>query len=348
MRPASDRLIGLLFLAFALAGGAAPAEAALKLCNRTSYILYAATGTSVADGVATKGWTRIVPGACNTAVKSALGSAPLYVYARSSQAHNGPAHAWGGHDLLCAESGDFSLDTAPSTGRCPADEAFEMPFAQIENGGARDWTTSFTQAPPLKSDDAARQAGLARLLADNGMKPVTPGSKEMTAELDQFRARMKMPKDAGSDALFDALETGALKIASPAGYSVCNDTSAPVWAAIGLQNGQVWSSRGWWKVMPGGCARALTDPLSFDKVWLLVEGKGTHLLVTGKEEFCVTSIIFEVEKRGRCNDRGLVSRGFAVTNTHGLTGYTAHVSENGLLPALHAVPGAAVQSSRPK
>ena len=139
--------------------------------------------------------------------------------------------------------------------------------------------------------------------------------------------------------LFDALETEALKVTAPAGYSVCNDTEKPVYAAIGMKTGKVWPVRGWWNVAPGACARALTDPIARQKVYLLVErrGKDAKAVVTGAAKFCVTDIAFQIEGRERCGARGLREAGFAETNVKGLSGYAAHVGEEGLLPAAPVV-----------
>ncbi len=49
-----------------------PADAALTLCNRTSYVLYAATAAIKSPQTQTQGWTRIVPGECQVARKEAL------------------------------------------------------------------------------------------------------------------------------------------------------------------------------------------------------------------------------------------------------------------------------------
>src|SRR6185503_6637636 len=59
----------LAALAMLAASGAlaSPAQAALKLCNRTSYVLYAATAAVSDRGSSVKGWTRIAPGDCQTA-----------------------------------------------------------------------------------------------------------------------------------------------------------------------------------------------------------------------------------------------------------------------------------------
>jgi uncharacterized membrane protein len=68
----------------------APAHGALKLCNRTSYILYAATSAVVSPGSTTHGWIRIAPGDCTVALPEKLGAQSYLVYARSSLAYSGP------------------------------------------------------------------------------------------------------------------------------------------------------------------------------------------------------------------------------------------------------------------
>lgn len=326
----------LVFAVIALVTALSPASAALKLCNRTSYVLYTSTASAVEGAMRTRGWTRIVPGACAIAIAGALNAAPYYVYARASQAHSGPALAWGGHTALCVKDTGYTLDTPLGAPRCASDDAFPAPFATLQTGGKTDWTTTFTQIPPLASWNAARQAGIARLLADSGYKIGPNGSGGVAEALDKFRIRMKLATDAGLTDLFDALETEAMKVTSPAGYSICNDTDAPVWAALGLIAGKTAVARGWWKVMPGACARAIATKLSTDRVYLLVEGHGSARLVTGKDNFCVTAITFEIEGRAHCTERGLTTAGFAVTSTRGLAGYTAHVSEDGLLPPSHS------------
>ena len=175
---------------------------------------------------------------------------------------------------------------------------------------------------------ALAERDLARLLADNGYKG------ERTAALAKFRARMKLPKDANTDALFDALETDAMKQSAPAGYSICNDSAGAIWAALGVKAPNGWLARGWWKVMPGACAHAITDPLSAEIVYLHAEGHGDHHLVTGKTQFCVTDITFEVSGKGDCAEQGLTATGFAATDTKGHIGYSAHIGQNGLLPPM--------------
>jgi uncharacterized membrane protein len=325
---------GLLWLS-------APAEAQLELCNRTSYILYAAVAVDGKAETTAQGWTRIVPGECKTAVDNPLGKTGYYTYARTSAAHAGPQRAWGGSREFCALDSSFRLTTPWTATRCQAEEATMLPFARIDTKGQAVWAMTFTESRDIATVDAARTAGLKRLLRDSGMKiAAIDGKPDKATEdaLSSFRKRMKMAADAGSREMFDALETEALKSAAPAGYSICNDTDGVVWAAMAFPLGRDWLTRGWWKVPAGTCSKAVTQPLNTDRVFLHAEKHGNDKLVSGPEKFCLTNIEFEIQGRGNCAKRMLEEVGFATTNTKGLTGYTAHIGNQGLMPALKTRP----------
>ena len=68
------------------------------------------------------------------------------------------------------------------------------------------------------------------------------------AALAKFRASQNLRADTGTAALYAALEAQARKVTAPAGYSICNDGTADIWAARGLRKGADFLSRGWWKV----------------------------------------------------------------------------------------------------
>ena len=321
---------GFLLAAIALVCSMAPANAALRLCNQTSYVLYAATAQRNLPNIVTQGWTRIAPGACEQAIAGAIAAPAYFIYARTSQAHAGASRDWGGNAQFCVKDGNFSLRTPMMTQGCQTDDAFDVPFAQIDTHAMKNWTTTFTESARSGGMDVARNAGIDRLLGDIGYKLRT---MNRDAALKKFRARMKLPANASSADLFDALETEALKVAAPAGYSICNESNAELWAALGLKTGNVWISRGWWHVAPGACAKAITEPLSADKIYLHAEKHGNHHLVAGPMNFCVTNITFEVQGKDGCPKRGLVDAGFAATSTKGLAGFAAHISDDGLVPA---------------
>ena len=150
--------------------------------------------------------------------------------------------------------------------------------------------------------------------------------------LAAFEGRMRLAKASGDAGLFDALETAALKTAVPEGYSVCNDTAKPVIAALGHREKTVWQSHGWWQITPGTCARLVTTRLATDAYYLYVQRVGGAPVVKANEVFCTTGIQFDIQDRRNCVSRGLNATGFLKTPVAGVTGYVAHVAENGLVP----------------
>jgi uncharacterized membrane protein len=309
---------------------ASPASAALKLCNQTSYVLYAATGAASDITTSTQGWTRVVPGDCRDLLKTPLASTRYYLYARSSQAHTGEPRAWGGQFPLCVKDTDFALTTPLSATSCMDGEAFTLPFSAIDTHGMASWTATLTETTAIASLDDARRAGINRLLGDLGYTFRDDDGRDTA--LAKFRRRMKIVANARDADLFDAMETEAIKTASPAGYSICNDTAGVIWAALAFQQGKDTLTAGWWMVRPGGCTHALIQPLNIDRVYVHAEGHNRPALVGGADKFCVANITFQTKDNSKCAARGLSTAGFGLTRTKGLAGYTAHIGESGLEP----------------
>lgn len=315
---------------------ASAAHASLTICNRTSYIVYTATAYARGADVETSGWTRVVPGDCRIGLTGDLMAPSYYLYAKSSLAHSGAPRAWGGTMPFCVKNAGFSLRAPSSTRICPGD-AFTLPFALLNTHRLKNWTTTLTESTALGTMDAARLAGLKRLLHDNHLKTgIFDGraDKDAAASLMAFRKTMRMNEKASADDLFAALETEAFKKTAPQGYAVCNDTAAPFWVAMGQKKTRGWVSRGWWKVGARGCAQLTSDALAADKVYLLAQRQGGIPLVGGLTKLCVTDIEFEIEGRERCQRRGLSEAGFAETDTRGHSGFVAHVGDGGFISGL--------------
>jgi len=326
-------LAALAVLATALSL-ASPAEAALKLCNRTSYILYAATSAVSGNGSSTKGWIRIAPGDCQIARPEKLSSQSYLVYARSALAHSGPERAWGGDFPLCVKDGDFTLNRRGAAANCAGD-VFAVAFATIETHNRPDWTMTFDDQPQFGALEAAQLAGVKRLLKDNGYKiPAIDAKpdKATGAALEDFRRKMKFAERAGNAELFTALEAEAAKRGgTPQGYTVCNDGGADVVAAIGEPAGADFVTRGWWHIAGRACARMITTPLKNAAVWLLAQKPGGAVTVSGADQFCVAGQEFEIKGRKDCAQRGYTQAGFARTPTHGKSGLVVHINESGVV-----------------
>ena len=311
-----------------------PAAADLKVCNRTSYVLYSATAVAAAGEIASQGWTRIAPGDCQTVLRGDLTAPSYYLYARTSQAHDGPARAWGGAQSVCVKDVSFATHHPVSEHDCESDNFFALPFAAIDTHHLKSWTTTLSETPAIATLTDARTAGLKRLLRDLAYRIATIDShpdKAAESALYDFRKRQHLTATASASDLFDALETNALKVATPAGYSICNDTAKPLAAAIGQREADNWTSRGWWKIAAGSCAKTITTPLATESVYLFVQKVAGPALVSGGEKFCVADIEFDIQGRSRCKDRGLGEAGFAQTRVKGLTGFAAHIGETGLV-----------------
>jgi len=322
----------LLLALLGLALAPAPAHAALTLCNRTSYILHAATSAIQSPGSDTRGWTRIAPGECEIARKEPLTAESYLVHARSALAHSGSPRAWGGAYPVCVKDANFTLKQSVTQPTCTAEDTFALPFAGIANRGKSAWTMHFDEKPVMSLSEA-QLAGVKRLLKDNGYaitridgKP----DKATGAALADFRGRMHFGPNAGNAELFNALEQEAAKKIAPSGYTVCNDSGEALLVALGQMEQGKPVSRGWWTVEPKACAKAVTTPLKTNTVFLLAQRKNGSVFVGGAQKFCVTSVVFEVQGTQNCVGRGLVEAGFVATPTKGRAGYVAHIGPEGL------------------
>ena len=312
---------------------AMPAEAALTLCNRTSYVLYAATAAIKSPQTQTQGWTRIAPGECQVARKEALTAETYLVHARSSLAHGGAARAWGGSFPMCVRDTNFSFNQSVTMAACSTEGTFALPFAALDTGGRSNWTMTLDEQPALPSLPAAQLAGVKRLLRDNGYEtgPIDAAvSRPTSVALAAFRKKALSDK-AGNTELFQALEQEARKLNSPAGYTVCNDSNTVLDVALGELDKGKPASRGWWTLARGACARLLTAPLAGNAYYLLARRKDGNVVAGGTEKFCISPTAFDVRERGNCATRRQIEAGFVRTQTGGQPGYTARIGDKGLI-----------------
>jgi uncharacterized membrane protein len=326
-------VLAALMLAAGLSLAPQPAHAAPTLCNRTSYILYAATSAIQSPGSDTRGWTRIAPGECEIARKEPLTAEGYLIHARSSIAHSGPARAWGGAYPVCVKDANFAIRQTVTQPYCSAEDTFALPFASLNNRGKSVWTMNFDE-PAVMSLSEAQLAGVKRLLVDNGYKIARidgKPDKATGAALTDFRKRMRFDALSGNAVLFRILESQARAKVAPAGYTVCNESGESLLVALGQKEGGA-VSRGWWTVEPAACAKAVTTPLKAESVYLLAQRKSGSTLVGGAEKFCITSVAFEIRGAENCAGRALSEAGFAATPTKGLSGYIARIGPAGLKP----------------
>ncbi len=326
---AAARLTGLLVLL-----AAAPAQAELTLCNRTSYRLDAAIGLEKRANVATRGWFRTDPGQCRKVLDGALEANMVYVHARTPPVYGSAPIPQAGQAEFCIRDGEFDIANARG---CPVSQQVRFTAAQpseTANG------PTVNLAEEADYDDAqARLAGIQRLLTIAGYDayPIdgVQGARTQAA-LTKFLSDRKLPADsAAKPEFFDALLEAA---ANPegAGFSWCNDTKYSVMASLGVvEMGQI-VTRGWYRVAAGQCLRPDLHgaPHRLYSYAEAVDGNGrtikrgdSPLSWGGSVALCTRDGKFELADHKDCAARGLNSAGFAVIDVSGQPAATVRFKE---------------------
>jgi uncharacterized membrane protein len=329
----SFRLAALASLVSLIAWlGCGPAHAQLKLCNQTSYVVYAAVGIQQPAQMVTRGWSRVVPGDCGSAVDEPLKEPAYFVYARSARSRTLQPRNWGGPFRFCVRDENFWLQMPLATTACKPDGAFLAPFAPVATGGAKTWTMTLTEAPALATPADARAAGIRRVLIALGyLAEADSDAKHLNDAFAKFRVHAKLAVNATPADIFAALESAANDPQKSSGYAICNDGNGEIWAALAYWSGQEFISRGWWDIAAGTCTTPLSQSLGHDPVYLYVSKQGNNHLVAGVANFCISNVLFDIHGRDRCEAHGYVSKGFEATNIKGASGFVAHIGDDGLV-----------------
>jgi uncharacterized membrane protein len=294
-----------------------PAQADLKLCNRMSYVVDAAIAIDDRGNATARGWYRLDPGQCRNALQGALPAGDLYLHAR-----------------VPALYGSAPLPQRGDTEFCVGTDNFSATHARNCRGGQR--PVLFTAIAPTEteqghvitlgeeagySDDQARDAGIQRLLAVAGYDPGpidgVRGEKTDNA-IRQFTSDNKLTVTAAAKSdFFSVLMEAAQKPGN--GFAWCNDTAYAVMAAIGVEDGNAITTRGWYRVESGRCLRpeiagqpkrVFTFAEAVDMQGQPMTSNGKPLAWGGTTALCTRSAKFEVYDHLDCAARGLAQSGF--------------------------------------
>lgn len=325
------RLAAPAFVLAALSalGFAAPASAQWTVCNESSYIAEVAVAYPEGENKVTEGWTRVRPGECQVARRTALTPGLHYLYARSSPAHRGGLHEWSGGTPLCVDEGDFSI---AGDAICE-DLGFETRFfLEIPIDGSVRRTSlvdpNFESENLPRADtavDAAvvRLAGIQRLLTDTGYYDRAIDGYagiRTTRAIEQFVADQQLGSTPSDFQLIDLLESAALLRADEVGLKLCNRTGGRVWTAIAQRTEEEWESRGWWPLNPDECAKVLNEALTQEAYYVYAgigdpESETDRPLAAADEPFCLAPTRFAILGRESCAGRGYDEGLFATVLT---------------------------------
>ena len=131
-----DRLAILAFAVLFATGGSA--MAALRVCNKTRYLLNFAVGYSAGADFATEGWWSVTPNTCATPIKGPLKGRFVYLYATDIEG----ADVLKGTVSMCIDRGKFK---AYGIENCWRRGLQAVTFAEVDTLDAPDWTAFLTE-----------------------------------------------------------------------------------------------------------------------------------------------------------------------------------------------------------
>jgi uncharacterized membrane protein len=313
---------------------AAPARAALTLCNRTSYRMDVALGLAKQANVSTRGWFRLDPGQCRPVIDGALDADLVYVHSRTPPIYGSAPTPKRGSASFCVRGDNFDL----ADGRnCPLGQ--QVPFSPARPSDGDTGPVVKLAEDAGYDDTQARLAGIQRLLTIAGYdaSPIdgVDGSKTQGA-LQAFLNDRKLPADAAAQpAIFDQL-LAAARDPHGRGFSWCNDTPYTVMASLGIVEMGAIVTRGWYRVPAHGCLRPdlAGDPHRLYSYAEAVDSNGRALTRGGKPLswggkilLCTQAGKFEISNHKNCAGRGLDTAGFAAVTIGGKPSMALHLKE---------------------
>ena len=294
-----------------------------KVCNETSFVLRLAIASPVSGKMTPRGWTRLRPGDCDT--PDGTVGIQRFIYAESSNAHQGGIREWKGQTRLCAGDTDF---TADATIDCSLQDLYMRDYIAVSPD---DPVTSFVEAREFGSKAAT--AGIQRLLKDIGydISRVDGLSGRRTSRtLSKFIEEQGLPKNLTVPEQIDALEEAAFSYVKDIGLTICNKSTERVWTAIGLRRVGNWESRGWWSIAPETCLQPFTESLKGADLHLYALQEDTpedpetedprpdRKLISRAiqpAQFCIAEARFSALGRENCADQGYHAADFRILPT---------------------------------
>ncbi|MBX3445978.1 MAG: DUF1036 domain-containing protein [Parvibaculaceae bacterium] len=116
-----------------------------------------------------------------------------------------------------------------------------------------------------------------------------------------------------------------------ADYNFCNRTSYVLDAAIGYHDGEIWKSRGWTRLLPGGCEKVLQGAVGTSDYYVFARSfdghRGSTKYFSGNTGFCIVESSFDIENREQCAIRGFDSADFLHVETRAGPDWTTSFTE---------------------
>lgn len=218
------------------------------ICNETSYVLRFAAAYIRSDRMQAGGWSIVQSGACEVVVTPK--DSPRFLFAESLPIHRDGVREWKGPVELCASEENFISD---ATDNCRLKNMATRDYFAVNPTERR---TAFIE--PGDFGDNAETAGLQRLLRDAGYKITRIdglSGRRTLRTIDEAKSDLELDKTASNQDLIAALIPAAETARDSVGMNICNDSTNRIFGAIAIQQDGNWTSRGWWPIETGTCAK---------------------------------------------------------------------------------------------
>ena len=302
----------------------APAQAKLRLCNETSYVLSVATAFQLGMASKSEGWQSVLPGSCKTALKNIPDGAGAFVHAVSHKAHSADKLVFDGSERFCIglRGRRFTIE---GRRECRKRGYVSANFAPVDMDATRP-TVTFTE-----DDNFGRlavMAGIQRLLGDIGYETGTIdgfGGVRTREAISAFKLRYQISGNPSKSDLLKKLLNTTAELSEERGLILCNKTDYLVWAATGIVREDNFESRGWHRIDAKDCAQVINSNLD-DKYYFYyaeaVTETGRQAVRAGRPvswqgdfTMCTKSTRFVINNREDCQARGLDAAKFRRIDT---------------------------------
>lgn len=292
-----------------------------RLCNETSYVANAAIGVSANSSVETRGWLEIYPGKCRVVDEGLLDADKYYFYIRVPTYYDSEVTGFESGIWLCVGSNDFLISNATE---CTSSAYRLKRFIEVNPKiQGDDWELALAEEAKFTRDQAAL-AGVQRLLGmlgyDAGRIDGVAGGQTNSALKAFSNANGGVLSEELGPALYGALLRELKARQAGVGLQVCNETRHLVWMALGIPDGDVLVSRGWYRVGAGECLRPYKEELdgsvifsfgeAVDEDGLAVIADNIPLIWDGDTVLCTQSTRFKIEEHTKCEIKGMTPTRF--------------------------------------
>ena len=277
-----------------------------QICNETSFILNVSTAyeSEETEEYKINDNTEIYPGECIN--KEVLNIYLRYIYAKSKSIHQGGIREWRGNFQICNNIVSESKGISKNCQETNHESKF---FRSIEPSESISY---FIENENFKSK--ARTAGIQRLLSDNGYDinkiDGISGRKTIKA-LSKFKKLNKLENEIDKKLLMQKLAKMAKKESQKIGLTICNRTEAPIWTAIGTENGKEISSRGWWNIKIDKCTQIINRKLNSKKTYYFARNETKDIMKSEKDKKYLNIVSDKASAKNFCISNSKFS---AITN----------------------------------